>query len=79
MTDEQKAAHLRMMRSLPVRTISAAGLVRPEEKPSVEEKDRPVIVHVRYKTMKSAASTQRVQVQTIREWIRTGRACFADE
>jgi len=79
MTPEQRKAHARMMSTLPVRTINAAGISRAEVPKPIEDKERPIVVHTRYTTMKSAASSQRVQVQTIREWIKSGRASFGDE
>jgi len=79
MSPEQRKAHARMLSTLPVRTVSAAGVERAEVAKPMEDKERPIIVHTRYTTMKSAASSQRVQVQTIREWIKSGRASFGDE
>lgn len=79
MSPEQKRAHARMLSTLPVHTVSQVGIQKAEMPKPVHDVDRPIIILTRYRNLKSAASSQRVQVQTIREWIKSGRAVYADE
>jgi len=75
MTPEQFKAHERMLRNLPVTTVRNVG-VAPAPHRRLANDCNPCVLHLRYSSIKSLATTHRVSIDTVLEWVKRGKVTY---